>query len=104
MIKTKHIALTYWLTSLILFCSISLNAQWAYDPSTNTKLVVNPNDPINISSVGDKKGGVFIIWQDSKSSNKSDVLFLHVNKDGETSFRSDGKSVSLSLENKFEPQ
>uniref|UniRef100_A0A7V2ZHG4 T9SS type A sorting domain-containing protein n=1 Tax=Ignavibacterium album TaxID=591197 RepID=A0A7V2ZHG4_9BACT len=104
MIKTKHIAFTYWLTSLILFCSISLNAQWAYDPSTNTKLVVNPNDPINISSVGDKKGGVFIIWQDSKSSNKSDVLFLHVNKDGETSFRSDGKSVSLSLQNKFEPQ
>ncbi len=104
MIKRKHIALKYWLVTFILFSSIFLKAQWAYDPSTNTKLVVNPSDPINIFSVSDKKGGAFIVWQDTKLPQKTDVLFLHVNKDGETSFRSDGKSVSLSLENKYEPQ
>ncbi|AFH48059.1 5'-Nucleotidase domain protein [Ignavibacterium album JCM 16511] len=104
MIKRKHIALNYWLITFTLFCSIFLKAQWAYDPSTNTKLVVNPSDPINIFSVSDKKGGAFIVWQDTKPPQRNDVLFLHVNKDGETSFRSDGKSVSLSLENKFEPQ
>lgn len=104
MIKRKHIVNKYWIITLIIFCSILLPAQWAYDPSTNTRLVVNPYDPINIFSVGDKKGGLFIVWQDTKPPQKTDVLFLYVNKDGETSFRSDGKSVSLSLENKFEPQ
>lgn len=104
MIKRKHIALKYWLVTFILFSSIFLKAQWAYDPSTNTKLVVNPSDPINIFSVSGKKGGAYIVWQDTKLPQKTDVLFLHVNKDGETSFRSDGKSVSLSLENKYEPQ
>lgn len=104
MIKRKHIVKKYWLITLILFSSIALKAQWAYDPSTNTKLVVNPYDPINISSVSDKNGGAFIVWQDAQPPKKTDVLFLHVNKDGETSFRSDGKPVSLSLENKYEPQ
>lgn len=104
MIKRKHIVKKYWLITLILFSSIALKAQWAYDPSTNTKLVVNPYDPINISSVSDKNGGAFIVWQDAQPPQKTDVLFLHVNKDGETSFRSDGKPVSLSLENKYEPQ
>lgn len=104
MVKRKHIVYKYWLIPFILISSIILKAQWAYDPSTNTKLVVNPFDPINIHSVSDKKGGAFIVWQDTKPPQKTDVLFLHVNKDGETSFRSDGKPVSLSLENKFEPQ
>uniref|UniRef100_A0A832DGB3 T9SS type A sorting domain-containing protein n=1 Tax=Ignavibacterium album TaxID=591197 RepID=A0A832DGB3_9BACT len=104
MIEKKHIVNIYWLITLIIFSTINVYSQWAYDPSTNTKLVVNPVDPINISSVGDKKGGAFIVWQDSKTKDRSDVLFLHVNKDGETSFRSDGKAVSQSLENKFDPK
>ncbi len=103
MIKRKHIVHKYWLINLLLLSSVFLKAQWAYDPSTNTKLVINPSDPINILSVSDKKGGAFIIWQDTKIPPKSDVLFLHVNKDGETSFRSDGKSVSLSPDNKTDP-
>jgi hypothetical protein len=104
MIEKKHIVNIYWLILLFIFSTINVYSQWAYDPSTNTKLVVNPVDPINISSVGDKKGGAFIVWQDSKTKDRSDVLFLHVNKDGETSFRSDGKAVSQSLENKFDPK
>lgn len=104
MIEIKHIANIYRLILLIIFSTINLFSQWAYDPSTNTKLVVNPVDPINISSVGDNKGGAFIVWQDSRTKDRSEILFLHVNKDGETSFRSDGKAVSQSLENKFEPK
>lgn len=104
MAETKHIVKFCWTLILIFFGFINLQAQWAYDPSTNTKLVVNPVDPINISAVSDQKGGAFIVWQDSKSKDRSDILFLHVNKDGETSFRSDGKAVSQSLENKFEPK
>lgn len=104
MIEKKHIVNIYWLILLLIFSTINLYSQWAYDPSTNTKLVVNPVDPINISTVGDKKGGAFIVWQDSKTKDGSEVLFLHVNKDGETSFRSDGKAVSQSLENKFDPK
>lgn len=104
MIEKKHIVNIYWLILLLIFSTINLYSQWAYDPSTNTKLVVNPVDPINISTVGDKKGGAFIVWQDSKTKDRSEVLFLHVNKDGETSFRSDGKAVSQSLENKFDPK
>jgi len=104
MAEQKHIANIFRLILFTLLFTICANGQWAYDPSTNTKLVADPVDPINISSVGDKKGGAFIVWQDSKTKNHSDVLFLHVNKDGETSFRSDGKAVSLSLENKFDPQ
>lgn len=104
MAETKHIVKFCWALTLIFFSFINLQAQWAYDPSTNTKLVVNPVDPINISALSDRKGGAFIVWQDSKSKDRSDVLFLHVNKDGETSFRSDGKAVSQSLENKFEPK
>lgn len=90
---------------LILFICISdLNfSQWAYDPSANTKLVVNPNDPVNIISIADGKGGSFIVWQDVKIGNKSDIFFLHVNKDGEVSFRSDGKSVSVSANVKTNP-
>lgn len=104
MIEKKHIVNIYRLILLIIFSTSNLYSQWAYDPSTNTKLVVNPVDPINISSVGDKKGGAFIVWQDSKAKGRSEVLFLHVNKDGETSFRSDGRAVSQSLENKFDPK
>jgi hypothetical protein len=104
MIEKKHIVNIYRLILLLIFSTINLYSQWAYDPSTNTKLVVNPVDPINISTVGDKKGGAFIVWQDSKTKDRSEVLFLHVNKDGETSFRSDGKAVSQSLENKFDPK
>lgn len=104
MIEKKHIANIYRLILLIIFSIINLFSQWAYDPSTNTMLVLNPVDPINISSVGDSKGGAFIVWQDSKTKDHSEILFLHVNKDGETSFRSDGKAVSQSLENKFDPK
>ncbi|WP_337864909.1 T9SS type A sorting domain-containing protein [Ignavibacterium sp.] len=104
MAETKHIVKFYCIIILVFFGLFNLQAQWAYDPSTNTKLVVNPVDPINISAVSDRKGGAFIVWQDSKSKDPSDVLFLHVNKDGETSFRSDGKAVSQSLEIKFEPK
>lgn len=91
---------------LLLITSISEQSfsQWAYDPSVNTKIVVDPNDPVNIISVEDGKGGAYIVWQDIKRDNKQDIFFLHLNKDGEVTFRSDGKAVSLSNQEKSEPK
>lgn len=70
-------------------------AQWINDPNSNTKLVVDPVDPVNISAVTDLKGGAFIFWQDKKSNLNSDIYFIHFNQNGQVSFRADGKSVTI---------
>lgn len=88
---------------LIIILTNDFFAQWAYDPKANTPLVVNPKDPTNISVIGDSKGGGFIVWQDIVSSNIDNIFFLHFNKDGLVSFRSDGKAVSLSQFSKSNP-
>jgi hypothetical protein len=87
----------------ILFLPGSLFAQWVNDPTANTRLVTDPVDPINISAVRDLNGGAFIFWQDKKINLNSDVYFLHFNKNGEVSFRSDGKSVTTNNYQKENP-
>lgn len=86
-----------------LLTSISLYSQWAYNPSINTPLVISPNDPTNISVLGDKKDGGFIIWQDINSSYINNIFFIHFNKDGQVSFEADGIEVSPSVFNKLNP-
>ncbi len=89
---------------IIFFClHIYSFAQWVNDPRSNTPLVINPKDPTNITVLGDEKEGAFIIWQDIISPNFNNIFFLHFNKDGEVSFRADGKAVSLSQFNKLNP-
>jgi len=88
---------------IILFYNFDVSSQWAFDPSINTPLVINSNDPKNISVQGDSKDGGFIVWQDSVTSNLCNVYFLHFNKEGQVSFRSDGKVISLSPFNKLNP-
>jgi hypothetical protein len=68
--------------------------QWVSNPSANTKVVANVINPINISSVEDKKGGAFIFWEDNKSSFQNDIYFIHIDGNGKVSFRADGKKVS----------
>ncbi len=87
----------------IFFLSISSFAQWINDPNFNTRLVTDPTDPINISAITDLKGGAFILWQDKKSNLNSDIYFLHFNKDGQVSFRSDGKAVTTNNNKKENP-
>lgn len=87
----------------IFFLSINSFAQWINDPNFNTRLVTDPADPINISAITDLKGGAFIFWQDKKSNLNSDIYFLHFNKDGQVSFRSDGKAVTTNNNKKENP-
>jgi len=78
---------------LLVFIDHSL-AQWVSDPSSNTKLVIDPVDPINITALKDFSGGAYVFWQDKKGSSESDINFIHFNKNGDVSFRADGKTVS----------
>ncbi len=71
-------------------------AQWVSDPKTNSRLVVDTNDPINISSVKDFNGGAFIFWQDKKEKYGSQVYFIHVDAQGKVTFRAGGKNISAS--------
>ena len=88
----KHIIIFFILTFLLGFENSF--AQWANDPSSNTKLVTDPVDPINILSVRDYEGGTFIFWQDKKNNSSSDVYFTHIDQNGNPSLRTDGKSVT----------
>ncbi len=77
---------------LILF--ENLFSQWVNNPSSNTKLIIDPSDPVNISAFGDFNGGAYVFWEDKKGTSANDIYFIHFNKDGKVSFRADGKSVS----------
>lgn len=69
-------------------------AQWVNDPSSNTKLVIDPLDPVNLTVLKDFYSGGFVFWEDIKNNSTSDIYFIHFNKNGEVSVRADGKRVS----------
>ncbi len=95
MIINKQSKKTFLLIFITMFCLISnLSAQWVNDPSSNTKLVIDPEDPINISATRDLNGGAYVFWQDKRINAESDIYFIHLDKDGKVSFRADGKAVS----------
>lgn len=78
---------------LFLFLIQPVFPQWNSNTSLNTKFVVNSKDPINIVSVENQKGGIFVFWEDTRSDNQ-EVLFQHINETGKVSFRADGRPVS----------
>jgi len=76
-------------------CIVDISfAQWVNDPSSNTKLVIDPVDPINVSALKDFDGGAYVFWEDKKGKPESDIYFIHFDKNGDVSFRADGKAVS----------
>lgn len=77
-----------------MFLNSFATAQWISDPSANTRLVIDPVNPINLTALRDLNGGAYVFWEDSKASATPDVYFIHINKNGESSFRSDGKLIS----------
>ncbi|QQS36392.1 MAG: T9SS type A sorting domain-containing protein [Ignavibacteriales bacterium] len=85
-----------------VFCTAALG-QWANNTSANTQLVVNSNDPINISTLSDGGSGFFILWEDSKIAGTPEIRFLHIDNGGNPGFRADGKSVTISSIKKSEP-
>lgn len=85
------------MAAIILVCSFDiLLAQWSNNPSSDTEIVTDIVDPVNISAMPDQSGGVYIFWQDKKRLNTSNIYYLHINQNGEASFRSDGKAVTTS--------
>lgn len=86
-------SLTLWFLNILFFITIA-NAQWVSNPSSNTKLVIGTENPVNLSAVEDGNGGVFVVWEDVKSGLHKDVFFIHANNRGEISLRADGKTVS----------
>jgi hypothetical protein len=93
-IKPSHINLIFLIAAAVLFLFVSAKAQWVNDPSSNTKLVIDPVDPINITAFSDISGGAFVFWEDKKGSTNSEIYFVHIDKNGDVSFRADGKVVS----------
>jgi len=68
--------------------------QWVNNPSINNKIAEDTKNPIDISSVENPEGGVFVVWLDNQSNNSSDVFYQHIDLNGRVSFRADGKRVS----------
>lgn len=87
----------------ITVLTLPLNAQWVNNPSANTKMVVDTKEPVNISALKDGSGGLYIFWEDKKSSNASEIYFIHANENGRVSIRADGKTVSTKSEPKESP-
>jgi len=102
---TNFFYIKIFLTVAVLIICLPANsfAQWVNDPSSNTKLVTDPVDPVNISALRDLNGGAFIFWEDKKGSPETDVYFIHFDKNGAVSFRSDGKTVSTRVGRKTNP-
>lgn len=92
--KSLHIKLIVLIAVGILCLYDNSFAQWVNDPSSNTKLVIDPVEPINISALSDLTGGAFVFWEDKKGTSDSEIYYLRFDKNGEVSFRADGKAVS----------
>ncbi len=87
----------FLLIVILYLAFIPLNeaaAQWANNPAENTQIAFDLNDPINISAVGDQNGGAFIFWQDNVTGLQNEVSFMHIEPNGDISFRADGKRIS----------
>ncbi len=89
-----HIIFFLIAAAAFLCFSNNVYAQWGNDPSANTKLVIEPVDPINISALRDFNGGAYVFWEDKKGTSSPDIYYIHFNKKGDVSFRADGKVVS----------
>lgn len=103
MIRNSQIKIFLLIILLIILFADRQFAQWVNDPSSNTKLVIDPIDPVNITTIRDLNGGGYVFWQDKKINSINDIYFIHFNKNGEVSFRSDGKTVSTRSGAKEDP-
>jgi len=101
-IKVKLILLP---VILILICvsSNESKAQWVNNPAENTRVVFDLARPINISAAGDQNGGAFIFWEDNVTGLQNEVSFMHIESNGDISFRADGKRISESTGDQNNP-
>ena len=87
----------------VFFLFRNTSAQWVNDPTSNTKLVIDPVDPVNISALSDFDGGAYVFWEDKKGNLKKDIYFIRFDKHGDVSFRGDGKAISTRMGLKENP-
>ena len=88
---------------VIIVAPGKLKAQWVNNPAENTRVVFDLRDPINISTVEDQNGGAFIFWEDNITGLQNEVRFMHIESDGDISFRADGKRISESTGDQDNP-
>jgi hypothetical protein len=91
--KVKKLFL-YVLLFEFIFASNELIAQWVNNPAENTRVVFDLSEPINISSVDDQNGGAFIFWEDNITGLQNEIRFMHIDSNGDISFKADGKRIS----------
>lgn len=99
---TNYIKIFNIILIVLVFINIDSFAQWVNDPASNTVIVNQVNDPINISTVKDFEGGAFVFWQDRKEGKKN-IYFIRFDENGSPSFRSDGKTVTTSSNEAVNP-
>ncbi|HEY6907665.1 MAG TPA: T9SS type A sorting domain-containing protein, partial [Ignavibacteriaceae bacterium] len=87
----------------VLIFSDESTAQWVNNPAENTRVVFDTAEPINISAVGDQNGGAFIFWEDNITHLQNEVSFMHIESNGDISFRANGIRVSESAGDQDDP-
>jgi hypothetical protein len=93
--KNKNILLiSFFVIGILLSNTFTADAQWVNNPAVNTLLISAVNNPVNITSTEDLKGGAFIFWEDNRPDSLNEIYFLHFDGNGKVSFRVDGKKVS----------
>lgn len=80
-----------------------INAQWVNNPAENTKVVYDLSEPINITALSDHNGGAFIFWEDNVTGFQNEISFMHIESNGNISFRADGKKVSGTIGDQDNP-
>ncbi len=87
--------LRFLLFFLLSVCFLQTDfSQWIKNPNENNQLAIETRDPVNISAVDDNNGGAFVFWEDNKYGFQNDVYYMHIDENGEISFRADGKQIT----------
>lgn len=95
-IKIQLIFIVFMLPAVV-------NAQWVNNPEENTRVVYDLSEPINITAVSDHNGGTFIFWEDNLTGFQNEISFMHIESNGNISFRADGKKISRTIGDQDNP-
>lgn len=99
----KRIKIPEFFIVLFFLIPSVLDAQWVNNPAENTRVVYNLSQPINITAVSDLNGGVFIFWEDNVTGFQNEISFMHLESNGNISFRADGKKISGTTGDQYNP-
>jgi len=101
---TKLLVRTIFIVAALLYgFSLPIYAQ---DSPTekSVQLVLETQNPVNVTAVSNQAGGSFLVWQDELSAKQFIVKALFVTSEGIPAFRSDGKTVASTNASMENPQ